>query len=62
MNRYIRNLGLITDTLPEEGGFSLRAAGFTLVGSAGGGPWSRESRPRIDTHPLQEKLKWEACA
>jgi hypothetical protein len=51
---------LITYTLPEEGGFSLRAAGFTLVGEAGGGKWSRESRPRVDTHPQQKKLKWEA--
>ena len=21
--------------------------------------WDRKSRPRIDTHPLQRKLKWE---
>jgi hypothetical protein len=50
---------LVTYTLPEECGASLRAAGFRLVGEAGGGPWSRESRPRIDTHPQQKKLKWE---
>ena len=51
---------LITYTLPEEGGASLRAAGFRVIGEAGGGRWSRESRPRIDTHPLQAKLRWEA--
>lgn len=51
---------LITYTLPEEGGVSLRAAGFTLIGEAGGGKWNRESRPRVDTHPLQTKLRWEA--
>jgi hypothetical protein len=51
---------LITYTLAKEGGASLRAAGFRLIGEAGGGRWSRESRPRIDTHPLQKKLKWEA--
>lgn len=50
---------LITYTLPEEGGSSLRAAGFKLIGEAGGGSWSRRERPRIDTHPTQGKLKWE---
>lgn len=53
---------LITYTLPEEGGASLRAAGFRVVGEAGGGRWSRENRPRIDTHPLQKKIKWEVTA
>lgn len=51
-----------TYTLPEEGGASLVAAGFKLIGEAGGGSWSRENRPRIDTHPLQRKLLWEATA
>jgi hypothetical protein len=53
---------LITYTLPEEGGASLRAAGFRNLGEAGGGAWSRKSRPRIDTHPQQKKLKWEVVA
>jgi len=53
---------LITYTLAEETGSSLRAAGFRLVGEAGGGSWSRESRPRIDMHPLQKKLRWEVAA
>lgn len=53
---------LVTYTLPEEGGSSLRAAGFTLIGSAGGGSWSRDSRPRVDQHPLQAKLRWELTA
>lgn len=51
---------LVTYTLPSEGGASLRAAGWRLVGSAGGGNWSRKSRPRVDLHPTQEKLRWEA--
>ena len=51
---------LVTYTLPEEGGASLRAAGWRLIGLAGGGSWSRESRPRVDRAPLQQKLRWEA--
>lgn len=50
---------LVTYTLPEEGGSSLRAAGFTLIGEAGGGSWSRDGRPRVDMHPMQAKLRWE---
>ena len=53
---------LVTYTLPEEGGSSLRAAGFQLIGEAGGGSWSRPSRPTVDTHPLQVKLRWELSA
>lgn len=62
--RACRALGyrrLITYTLASEGGASLRAAGWRLVGEAGGGPWSRLSRPRVDTHPTQGKLRWEAA-
>jgi hypothetical protein len=50
---------LITYTLPEEGGTSLRAAGWMCLGEAGGGSWSCVSRPRVDKHPLQVKLRWE---
>lgn len=60
--RVCENLGfkrLITYTLPEEGGSSLRGAGFKLIGERGGGKWTRKSRPRIDTHPTQTKLLWE---
>ena len=51
---------LITYTLPEEGGASLRASGWRLIGERGGGSWSRGIRPRVDMHPLQAKLLWEA--
>lgn len=51
---------LITYTLPEEGGASLRAVGWKCIGVAGGGPWNVPSRPRVDKHPLQQKIKWEA--
>lgn len=52
---------LMTYTLKEEGGASLRASGWREVGSAGGGSWSRTERPRIDKHPLQQKILWEAA-
>lgn len=60
--RAVKALGyrrLVTYTLPEEGGGSLRAAGFRLIGEAGGGSWDRAGRPRVDLHPTQEKLRWE---
>ncbi len=63
--RAARALGyrkLVTYTLPEEGGASLRGAGWTTIGAAGGGSWSRVERPRIDTHPTQEKIRWEKTA
>ena len=52
---------LITYTLPHEGGISLRASGWTLLGEAGGGNWNCKSRPRIDTDHQQKKLLWEAA-
>ena len=60
--RVARELGyekLVTYTLPEEGGASLRGAGWTLIGERGGGSWNCKSRPRVDWHPLQQKLFWE---
>lgn len=53
---------LVTYTLPEEGGASLRAAGWRCLGQAGGGSWSRKDRPRVDTHPTQAKLRWEVAS
>jgi hypothetical protein len=50
---------IVTYTLPEEGGASIRAAGWTCIGEAGGGSWSRKTRPRVDTHPTQVKIRWE---
>jgi len=61
--RAARALGyqrLITYTLTGEGGASLKAANWRCIGERGGGSWSRESRPRVDQHPLQAKLLWEA--
>lgn len=50
---------LLTFTLGNEPGVSLRGAGFRLVGETAGGSWSRPSRPRVDLHPTQFKLRWE---
>lgn len=38
----------------------LRAAGWRLIGQTRGGSWSTPSRPRVDTHPLEPKLRFEA--
>lgn len=61
--RACRALGyrkLITYTLAEEGGASLRAAGWTCLGQAGGGNWNVRTRPRVDSQHQQLKLRWEA--
>jgi hypothetical protein len=50
---------LITYILDTEKGTSLTAAGWRLIGEAGGGSWSCKGRPRVDKHPLQGKLLWE---
>ncbi len=48
-----------TYTLPDEGGASLRAAGWKLLGQAGGGNWGRQSRPRRPSAQPGAKLLWE---
>lgn len=52
---------LITYTLPEEGGASLKASNWTCLGLRGGGNWNVKSRPRVDTDELLrgQKLLWE---
>jgi len=61
--RAARALGykkLVTYTLKSESGSSLRAAGWQVVGQVNGRSWNCTSRPRVDKHPLQDKLRWEA--
>jgi hypothetical protein len=63
--RACRALGyrrLITYVLASERGDSVRAAGWREVGHTTGGNWSRPSRPRVDTHPLEQKVLWERIA
>ena len=50
---------LVTYILQSETGKSLEASGFRLVGQAGGGSWSRQERPRVDTHPIEQKQLFE---
>ena len=53
---------LITYTLPDEGGASLKASNWKCIGLRGGGNWNVKSRPRVDTDELLrgQKLLWEA--
>lgn len=60
--RVAKNLGyrrLITYTLPQEGGSSLRASGWRELYQTPGRSWSVPSRPRVDSHPLGPKTLWE---
>lgn len=62
--RATRALGygkLVTYTLATEGGASLRAAGWRVVGEVSKRSWDTPTRPRVDKHPLQERLRWEAA-
>lgn len=51
-----------TYILASEPGTSLSAAGWRLIGEAGGGSWSRQDRPRVDKHPTQTKMLFEKSA
>lgn len=53
-----RRLG--TYILASEPGTSLRAAGWRIVHEVTGRSWDCASRPRVDKHPTQGKLLWEA--
>jgi hypothetical protein len=51
-----------TYTLASEGGASLRAAGWRVVGEVKGRSWDTPSRRRTDKHPTEDKLLWEVDA
>lgn len=53
---------LVTYTLATEPGSSLRAVGWRVVGEVTARSWDAPSRPRVDKHPLQERLRWEVTA
>ena len=49
-----------TYILATEPGTSLSAAGWRQIGEVRGRSWSCPSRPRVDKHPTQAKLLFEA--
>lgn len=51
-----------TYILASEPGTSLKGAGWRLVGEVKGRSWDTPSRPRVDKHPTQDKLRFEATA
>lgn len=57
--RALGYLRLVTYTLASESGRSIKAAGWKEVGKAGGGQWTRPSRPRVETRNAGQKTLWE---
>ncbi len=53
---------MITYTLGSESGASLRGVGWRVVAEVRGRSWSCKSRPRVDRHPTQDKIRWEVQA
>lgn len=51
---------LITYTMQSEPGTSLHAAGWKPVAESPGRSWDTPGRPRVDKHPLQPRIRWEA--
>ena len=51
---------IVTYTMEDEGGASLRAAGFQLDAKTKGGSWSCPSRPRTDKASTRPKFRWLA--
>lgn len=63
--RVAREMGyqpsqIITYTLAEESGVSLRAAGWHVDAETRGGSWDRPGRARADKHPTGQKIRWSA--
>ena len=50
---------IITYTLDTEAGASIRAAGWTCMGQAGGKRWTGKRCPAVDLCPPQMKLRYE---
>lgn len=59
--RAARALGytrMVTYTMPEESGSSLRAVGMREDGMTEGRPWNRPKRPREVNYPVGPKVRW----
>lgn len=53
---------LLTYTLPEEGGASLRAVGWKEIKGCGGKAWNHKKRTRQENDLfLLKKTRWEVC-
>lgn len=54
---------IVTYTLPEEGGASLRATGWRPTFGVGGTPWNNNTRQRAENAHSDNKVKtrWEAA-
>ena len=52
-------LRFVTYTLSSEPGTSLLAAGWEDAAKVRGRSWGCPSRPRVDLHPTQNKIRWE---
>ncbi len=60
--RVVKGLGyrrLVTYILKTEPGTSLKAVGWRWIGDVKGKSWSHASRPRIDKHSIQDRMRWE---
>lgn len=63
--RAARSMGyrkLVTYIRDTEPGTSLIAAGFELIAEVYPRGWNCQSRPRVDRHPAQRKLRFERTA
>jgi hypothetical protein len=61
--RAVKAMGyrrLITYILASENGTSLKASGYKELHKTRGGSWDCPSRPRVDRHPTEQKVLWEA--
>lgn len=60
--RFVREMGyrgLVSYTLPVEGGSSLRALGWEQVDDVGGNSWAHRGSRGVDIHPTTAKTRWQ---
>lgn len=50
---------IVTYTRADEGGISLKAAGWKAVGVTAARSWHRDARPRTDKTELVARTRWE---
>jgi len=53
---------VITRTMIDESGVTLRAVGMKRVKEYESRSWDAPGRPRVDKHPLGQKILWEIAA